>query len=149
MGNRVRSGYPSDVTDDEWSFVAPYLALCREDAPHRDYLLRDVFNALRYIAKTGCHWRMLPNDLPPWTVVYQQMRRWIDARCFEIMVEDLRILLREFSGRKGQPTAMILDNRTLQSTPDSEEIERNWTDIEDRVLLPSEVAAMLLSVTGL
>jgi len=119
MGNRVRSGYPSDVTDDEWSFVAPYLALCREDAPQRDYPLRDVFSALRYIAKTGCHWRMLPNDLPPWTVVYQQMRRWIDARCFEILVEDLRILLREFTGRKGQPTAMILDSRTLQSTPES------------------------------
>jgi transposase len=119
MGNRVRSGYPSDVRDDEWSFVAPYLALCREDAPQRDYPLRDVFNALRYMAKAGCHWRMLPNDLPPWTVVYQQMRRWIDARCFEIMVEDLRILLREFAGRKGQPTAMILDSRTLQSTPES------------------------------
>src|SRR5271169_4430187 len=119
MEKRVRSGYPSDVTDEEWLFVAPYLALCREDAPQRDYPLRDVFNALRYLAKTGCHWRMLPNDLPPWTVVYQQMRRWIDARCFEIMVEDLRILLREFAGRKGQPTAMILDSRTLQSTPES------------------------------
>jgi transposase len=74
---------------------------------------------LRYVAKTGCHWRMLPNDLPPWAVVYQQMRRWIDARCFETMVEDLRILLREFAGRKGQPTAMIVDSRTLQSTPES------------------------------
>jgi transposase len=119
MEKRVRSGYPSDVSDEEWSFVAPYLALCREDAQQRDYPLRDVFNALRYIAKTGNQWRFLPNDLPPWTVVYQQMRRWIDARCFEIMVEDLRILLREFAGRKGQPTAMILDSRTLQSTPES------------------------------
>ena len=62
---------------------------------------------------------MLPNDLPPWYVVYQQMRRWIDARCFETMVEDLRILLREYAERKGQPTAMILDSRTLQSTPES------------------------------
>ena len=119
MGKRVRSGYPSDVTDEEWWFVAPYLALCREDAAQRDYPLRDVFNGLRYIAKTGNQWRFMPNDLPPWTVVYQQMRRWIDARCFEIMVEDLRILLREFAGRKGQPTAMILDSRTLQSTPES------------------------------
>jgi transposase len=119
MGKRVRSGYPSDVSDEEWTFVAPYLALCREDATQRDYPLRDVFNALRYIAKTGNQWRFLPNDLPPWTVVYQQMRRWMDARCFEIMVEDLRILLREFAGRKGQPTAMILDSRTLQSTPES------------------------------
>jgi transposase len=119
MEKRVRSGYPSDVSDEEWAFVAPYLALCREDSAQRDYPLRDVFNALRYIAKTGNQWRFLPNDLPPWTVVYQQMRRWIDARCFEIMVEDLRILLREFAGRKGQPTAMILDSRTLQSTPES------------------------------
>ena len=119
MDKRVRSGYPSDVCDEEWAFVAPYLALCREDAPQRGYALRDVFNALRYIAKTGSQWRFLPNDLPPWEAVYQQMRRWIDARCFEIMVEDLRILLREFAGRKGQPTAMILDSRTLQSTPES------------------------------
>ena len=119
MEKRVRSGYPSDVSDEEWAFVAPYLALCREDAAQRDYALRDVFNALRYIAKTGSQWRFLPNDLPPWEAVYQQMRRWIDARCFEIMVEDLRILLREFAGRKGQPTAMILDSRTLQSTPES------------------------------
>jgi transposase len=119
MGKGVRSGYPTDVTDEEWSFVAPYLTLCREDAPQRDYPLRAVFNALRYVAKTGCHWRMLPNDLPPWNVVYQQMRRWMEARCFEAMVEDLRILLREYAGRKAQPTAMILDSRTLQSTPES------------------------------
>jgi transposase len=95
------------------------LALCREDARQREYSLRAVFNALRYVAKTGCHWRMLPNDLPPWQVVYQQMRRWIDARCFETMVEDLRGLLREYAGRKAQPTAMILDSRTLRSTPES------------------------------
>jgi transposase len=119
MGNRDRSGYQTDVTDEEWGFVAPYLALCREDAQQREYPLRAVFNALRYIAKTGCHWRMLPNDLPPWQVVYQQMRRWIDARCFETMVADLRLLLREYAERKGQPTAVILDSRTLQSTPTS------------------------------
>jgi transposase len=114
-----RRGYPSDVTDEEWALVAPYLALCREDAGQRDYQLRDVFNALRYVVRTGCQWRYLPNDLPPWEVVYQQAQRWIRARCFETMVEDLRMLLREFAGRKPQPTAMILDSRTLQSTPES------------------------------
>ena len=120
MGNRDRQGYQTDVTDEEWAFVAPYLALCREDATQRDYPLRAVFNAVRYVAKSGCPWRMLPNDLPPWYVVYQQMRRWIDARCFETMVEDLRKLLREYAGRKPQPAAMILDSRTLRSTPESE-----------------------------
>jgi len=119
MAKRERSGYPSDVTDEEWAFVAPYLALCKEDAEQRDYPLRAGFNALRYIVRTGGQWRYMPNDLPPWTVVYQQTQRWIRARCFETMVEDLRLLLREFVGRKGQPTAMILDSRTLQSTPES------------------------------
>jgi transposase len=114
-----RRGYPSDVTDEEWALVAPYLALCKEDAGQRDYPLRDVFNALRYVVRTGCQWRYLPNDLPPWEAVYQQAQRWIRARCFETMVEDLRMLLREFAGRKAQPTAMILDSRTLQSTPES------------------------------
>jgi transposase len=119
MGNKGQVGYPSDVSDEEWSFVAPYLALCREDSEQRDYSLRAVFNGLRYIVRTGGQWRFMPNDLPPWPVVYQQTQRWIRARCFETMVEDLRMLLREFSGRKAQPTAMILDSRTLQSTPES------------------------------
>jgi transposase len=119
MGNKGQIGYPSDVTDEEWAFVAPYLALCREDSEQRDYGLRAVFNGLRYIVRTGGQWRYMPNDLPPWSVVYQQTQRWIRAQCFETMVEDLRMLLREFSGRKTQPTAMILDSRTLQSTPES------------------------------
>ena len=119
MGKEYRTGYPSDVSDEEWAFVAPYLALCREDATQREHSLRAVFNGLRYIVKTGNQWRFMPHDLPPWPVVYQQMRRWLDAGCFEIMVEDLRGLLREFAGRKDRPTAMILDSRTLQSTPES------------------------------
>jgi transposase len=119
MGNRGQIGYPSDVTDEELAFVAPYLALCREDSEQREYSLRAVFNGLRYIVRTGGQWRYMPNDLPPWPVVYQQTQRWIRARCFETLVEDLRMLLREFSGRKAQPTAMILDSRTLQSTPES------------------------------
>ena len=119
MSATDRPGYQTDVTDEEWAFVAPYLALCREDAAQRDYPLREVFNGLRYIVKTGNQWRMMPHDLPPWYVVYQQMRRWMEARCFEIMVEDLRKLLREYAGRKSEPTAMIVDSRTLQSTPES------------------------------
>jgi len=119
MGNRGQVGYPSDVSDEEWAFVAPYLTLCKPEAKQREYKLREVFNAMRYVVRTGIHWRMMPHDLPPWTVVYQQMRRWFDAGCFQAMVEDLRMLLREYAGRKRQPTAMILDSRTIQSTPES------------------------------
>jgi transposase len=119
MGKQYPTGYPSDVSDEEWAFVAPYLALCREDAPQREHSLRAVFNGLRYIVRTGNQWRFMPHDLPPWQVVYNQTQRWMRAGCFETIVEDVRSLLREFAGRKRQPTAMILDSRTLQSTPES------------------------------
>jgi transposase len=111
--------YPSDVTDDEWAFVAPYLTLMTEAAPQRDYPLRAVFNGLRWMIRAGAPWRMVPHDLPPWWVVYQQSQRWIKAGVFEAMVQDLRAVLRLAKGRQEQPTAAIFDSRTLQSTPES------------------------------
>ena len=111
--------YPSDVSDDEWAFVAPYLTLMREDAPQREHNLRDLFNAARWVARAGIAWRMMPHDLPPWAAVYQQTQRWFKAGVFEAMVADLRLLLRVGQGRNPQPSATILDSRTLQSTPES------------------------------
>jgi len=72
-----RKAYPSDVSDEEWAFVAPYLTLMKEDAPQRVHDLREVFNGLRWIVRAGASWRMMPNDLPPWEVVYQQSQRWV------------------------------------------------------------------------
>lgn len=114
-----RKGYPSDVSDEEWGFVAPYLCLMREDAPQRDHSLREVYNALRYLVRAGCPWRLLPHDLPPWKVVYDQSQRWIAAGCFEAMAHDLRAILRLAMGRKEEPTAVVLDARTLQSSVES------------------------------
>lgn len=112
-------GYPSDVRDEEWAFIAPYLTLMRQDAPQREYELRDVFNAARWVVRTGSPWRYLPNDFPPWDTVYAQTRRWMQAGVFEDIVHDLRIILRKKKGKKPHPTAAILDSRTLQSTPES------------------------------
>jgi len=116
---KERKGYPSDVSDEEWAFSAPYLTLMKADAPQRKYALRDLYNGLRWFIRAGCPWRMMPNDLPPWTAVQQQTERWLAAQCFERMAEDLRLLLRLWEERKGQPTAAIFDSRTLQSTPES------------------------------
>jgi transposase len=115
----TRKSYPSDVADEEWAFAAPYLTLLCEDAGQREYALRDVFDALRWVVKTGAQWRYLPHDFPPWAAVYQQARRWVAAGCFEDMAHDLRELLRIAAGRNPSPTAVILDGRTLQSTPES------------------------------
>src|SRR3954451_9555719 len=115
----TRKSYPSDASDAEWEFLAPYLTLMREDAPQREHPLRDVFDAMRYVVKTGCQWGFLPHDFPPWTAVYQQARRWITAGVFEEIAHDLRMILRLVDEREAQPTAAILDARTLQSTPES------------------------------
>ena len=114
-----RNPYPTDVSDEEWAFVAPYLSLMTPDAPQRRYDPREVFNALRWIVRAGAPWRLLPNDFPRWEAVYQQTQRWLAAGCFETMVHDLRTLLRWSAGRADQPTAVILDSATRQATPES------------------------------
>lgn len=119
MGEVNRKGYGSDVSDEEWQFVLPYLLLSREDSRSRQHSLRELFNGVRYIVKTGNQWRFMPHDLPPWPAVYQQMQRWLAAGVFEALVADVQQLLRHFGGRKGQPTAVCIDSRTLQSTPES------------------------------
>ncbi len=114
-----RKPYPTDVLDEEWEFVAPYLTLISLEAPQRKYDLREIFNALRWIVRAGSPWRLLPTNFPPWQAVYQQTQRWIESGCFEDMVHDLRELLRAAQGRKVQPSAAIFDAQTKQSTPES------------------------------
>jgi transposase len=87
--------------------------------PQRVYRLREVFNGLRYSVRSGATWRMLPNDLPPWEMVYQQTQRWLKAGAFAAMVDDVRTLLRLAEGRNEQPSAAIFDSRTVPSSPES------------------------------
>ena len=115
----TRKPYPSDVSDEEWAFAAPYLALVREDAPQREHDLREVLNGLRWVVRTGSPWRYMPHDLPPWEAVYQQTQRWLKAGVFEEMIHDLRVLLRLTEGRASEPSAAIVDSRTLRSTSES------------------------------
>jgi transposase len=114
-----RKAYPTDVSDEEWAFVAPYVTLMTEEAPQRDHSLREVFNGLRWIVRAGTSWRLMPHDLPPWYTVYQQSRRWFKAGVFADMVHDLRAMLRLADGRTAEPSAAIFDSRTVQSTPES------------------------------
>ncbi len=117
--NTPRTPSPTDVTDEEWAFVAPSLSRMQEDAPPRRHDPRAVFNALRGIGRAGAPWRLLPHEFPPWAAVHQQIPRGIAAGCFEAMAHDLRALLRVADGRNPQPTTVILDGRTLPSTPES------------------------------
>ena len=115
----ARKPYPSDVTDEEWAFAASYLVLMREDAPQREHGLREVFNAARWVVRTGSPWRYMPGDFPPWEAVYQQSQRWLRAGVFEAMAHDLRALLRMCGGREPEPTAAVFDSKTLRSSVES------------------------------
>ena len=99
--------------------MLPYLCLLSESVPQRKHDLRAVFNGLRYVARSGCAWRYLPHDLPPWEIVYQQTQRWLGAGVFETMAHDLRQVIRQLGGREPAPSAAIVDSRTLCSTCES------------------------------
>src|SRR4028118_1624753 len=141
-----RKPYPSDVRDEEWAFVAPYLTLLPALAKQRKHSLREVFNGLRWIVRTGSPWRYMPHDLPPHDAafpqtqrrikagasrpsmppapppadaVFQQTQRWIKAGAFAAITHDLRSLLRLLEGRTEQPSAAVFDSRSLRSTRES------------------------------
>ena len=80
--------------------MAPYLTLMTPQAPQRLYALREVFDGLRYVVKTGCRWRWMPHALPPGEIVYSQAQRWIKAGVFEQLVYDLRLVVRLQAGRR-------------------------------------------------
>ncbi len=117
----ARQPYPSDVSDEEWALVAPYLTLLREDAGQREHALREVFSALRYVVRSGCPWRLRPHDLTPRFAVYRQAQRGLSGGCFEQRAEDPRAVLHLAAGRTPEPTAAMLDGRTSRSSPESGE----------------------------
>jgi transposase len=121
----TRQPYPSDVSDAEWAFAAPDLTLITPDAPQRRYDLREVFDAVRWLVRSGSPWRLLPPGtrlrvFPRWEIVYQPTQRWLAAGCFQAIIEDLRLLLRLAAGRNAQPSAAIFDSQPLPSTPEGE-----------------------------
>jgi transposase len=113
MATQTRKPYPSEAPGEEWAFVAPYLTLLTEDALQRKHDLREVYNALRWIVRTGAQRRTLPTNFPPRAAAgalwAQQTQPWIAAGESEGIVHDLCMLLRWADGRADQPTAVILD----------------------------------------
>jgi transposase len=91
--NHDRHPYPTNITDAEWDFVAPYLTLMTEDAPQREHDLREVCNGVRWMVRAGASWHTLPRDCPRREAVYQQTQRCIKTGCFEAITDDLRLVL--------------------------------------------------------
>lgn len=107
--------YPSDLTDAQWSTLQPLLHL-DPDEPARVYSVRDVMDAIFYLNRTGCAWRYLPSDLPPWQNVQYYFYKWTTDGTWERVNASLRKLVRVASGRKPSPTAGSIDAQSVKTT---------------------------------
>jgi transposase len=109
-------GYPSDVVDAEWDVIAPLLPKARSGGRPRTADLRHVVNAIFYVSRSGCAWRMLPTDFPPYQTVYHYFRAWKKDGTWEKVHDTLRDLLRQKGGRDVSPSAAILDSQSAKTT---------------------------------
>ena len=110
------SRYASDLTDAEWALIAPHLPPAKDLGRPRTTDLREVVNALLYMVSTGCQWRMLPKDFPPFSTVQKYFYRWRDQRLLEKISHHLLFVAREAAGRSPQPTAGVIDSQSVKTT---------------------------------
>ena len=111
-----RKTYPSDLSDAEWRLLEPLLPPPKPGGRPIKHPRREVMNAIRYVLRTGCAWRMLPNDLPPWQITYHYFSRWRSDGTWERVHEALREQVRLAEGRAASPTAGAIDSQSVKTT---------------------------------
>ena len=114
--NRDRLRYPSDLTNEEWALVAPFIPPAKRGGRPRTTDLREVMNAILYIAGGGSQWRMLPKDFPPVSTVRGYFYRWRDTGLWQTVNQILVAATRELEGREASPTAGVIDSQSVKST---------------------------------
>jgi len=112
----TRQPYPSDLSDQEWAQVERFIPAPQPGGRPAKYQRREIVNALLYIDRTGCQWRALPHDFPPWESVYWYFRTWRRDGTLDRLHDGLRGDLRVASGRPRQPSAAVLDSQTVKTT---------------------------------
>jgi transposase len=112
----TRTAYPSDLTDAQWAQVERVIPAPKTGGRPAKHDRREITNALLYVARTGCQWRAMPHDLPPWATVYWYFRTWKEDGTFDRLTDLLRGDLRVAEGRQRQPSAAILDSQSVKTT---------------------------------
>ena len=112
---RKTKRYPTDLTDEEWATIEPFLPPPARTGRQRGVDLREVLNAIRYVARTGCGWRMLPKDFPPWQTVYWWFRRFVRQLLFRTIHDIALMMDRERAGREASPTGGVLDSQSVKA----------------------------------
>lgn len=110
-----RKPYDSDLTDEQWDIIEPMLPTPKpRGRPPAD--LREIINAIMYVARAGCTWRMLPHDMPPWPTAHKYFKKWGRDGTLERIHDALRSKVRESEGRDANPSAAIIDSQSVKTT---------------------------------
>ena len=115
----MRKPYPTDLSDAEWIRLRSYLPTPKAQGRPRTHSLRDVFDAIFYVLKSGCHWRLLPHDFPPWSTVYYHFRRFRSSGLWFLILKAVRAAERKRVGKDPQPTAAIMDSQSVKTVEES------------------------------
>lgn len=111
----VRNSYPSDLTDKQWQIIQPLIPKAKPGGRERTTDTREVLNAVFYVLKSGCDWRMLPHDFPKWQTVYDYFSDWKTDGTWKKIHDKLRDKVRLKAGKKKQPTAGIIDSQSVKT----------------------------------
>lgn len=111
----ARKSYPSDLTDAQWQLIKPFIPPAKPGGRPRTIESREIINAILYVLKSGCDWRMLPHDLPQWEIVYHYFQRWEKDGTWQQMHDVLRGKVRRKAGKKAQPSAGIIDSQSVKT----------------------------------
>jgi putative transposase len=114
MGNK-RKQYPTDLKDKEWEKLRTYLPEKKKLGRNHEHSDREIFDALFYLLRSGCSWRMLPHDFPPWQTVYDVFKKWVKLGIFEKINNALRVDIRILEGRDPEPSAGIIDSQSVKT----------------------------------
>jgi len=111
-----RLPYATDLTTKQWKLIAPYIPAAKPGGRPRTIVMREIVNAIVYLLRSGCAWRLLPHEFPPWQTVYRYFREWVMSGVWEAIHTALREKLRQKAGRKPTPSAGILDSQSVKVT---------------------------------
>jgi putative transposase len=111
-----RQSYPTDLSDREWALIQHLVPEARSGGRPEAYPKREILNAIFYLLRSGCSWRMLPHDLPPWRIVYHDFRQWRLDGTWQVMHDLLRGDVRVAAGKHRQPSAGVIDSQSVKTT---------------------------------
>jgi transposase len=112
----TRPPYPTDLRDQEWALIQHLVPEAKPGGRPEAYPKREILNAIFYLLRSGCSWRMLPHDLPPWRIVYHDFRPWQQDGTWQVMHDMLRGDVRVAAGKHRQPSAGIIDSQSVKTT---------------------------------